>query len=77
MDFIAKYPQIETLQMKYHNPGHSSIKEVDDLHFQIEKAISTCEIWSPVSFIRNFLRVNRELFFLNTISRTSITAVTI
>lgn len=46
--------------MKYSTPGHSCIQEVDNVHSQIEKVMAVSEVWSPVSFLRLLLRVNRR-----------------
>ena len=36
-EFIVKNPNIDVLQQKFCEPGHSSIQEIDNVHSQIEK----------------------------------------
>ncbi len=46
--------------MKYSTPGHSAVQEVDNMHSHIEKAMAVSEVFSPLSFMRVLLRVNRN-----------------
>lgn len=46
--------------MKYSTPGHGSVKDVDNIHSQIEKAFNTSEYYSPVSMMRILLKVNKK-----------------
>ena len=46
--------------MKYSLAGYSCIQEVDNMHQQIELAMRVCEFYSPLSFLRMLLKVNRN-----------------
>ena len=46
--------------MKYSLPGHSCVQEVDNMHKQIEDAMQVAEFYSPISFLRLLLKVNRQ-----------------
>ena len=45
--------------MKYSLAGHSYVQEVDNMHQQIEVAMRVAEFYSPISFLRVLLKVNR------------------
>ena len=45
--------------MKYSLAGHSCVQEVDNMHQQIEVAMRVAEFYSPISFLRVLLKVNR------------------
>ena len=59
-NFILQHQHIESVTMKYSTPGHSCIQEVDNIHSNIEKAMSVAEFYSPVSFIKVLLHANRK-----------------
>ena len=59
-NFILQHQNIESVTMKYSAPGHSCIQEVDNIHSNIEKAMSVAEFYSPVSFIKVLLHANRK-----------------
>ena len=44
--------------MKYSLAGHSCIKEVDEMHQEIEVTMRVTEFYSPLSFLRILLKVN-------------------
>lgn len=46
--------------MKYSVPGHSCIQEIDNTHSQIERSMKNLDVWSPLSFVRVLLQVNRK-----------------
>lgn len=46
--------------MKYSLAGHSCVQEVDNMHKQIEDAMRVAEFYSPISFLRVLLKVNRN-----------------
>jgi hypothetical protein len=60
MIFLKANPNIRSVTFKYSTPGHSCIQEVDNIHSNIEKAMSVSEFYSPVSFLRIMLKVNRK-----------------
>ena len=49
--------------MKYSLAGHSCVQEVDNMHQLIEVAMRVAEFYSPVSFLRLLLKVNRNNLF--------------
>lgn len=59
-DFLNRHPNIHMITMKYSIPGHSCIQVVDNIHSRIEKAMKVADIWSPLSFIRILLKVDRR-----------------
>ena len=59
-DFLKKHPQIDDIVLKYSTAGHLCIQEVHNVHYQIEKALRASEFWSPISFMRIHLAVNRK-----------------
>jgi hypothetical protein len=61
--FLKAHPQITSLTQKFCEPGHSSIQEVDSLHSQIEKAMRTAEVFTPMGFVKLLLAVNRKKKF--------------
>lgn len=58
--FLSKHQKITSLEQKYCEPGHSSIQEVDNLHSQIEKALSVSEVYSPLGLVRLLLAVKEH-----------------
>ncbi|ESO85598.1 hypothetical protein LOTGIDRAFT_155085 [Lottia gigantea] len=59
-EFIRAHPSIKSTTQKFCEPGHSSIQEVDAVHSQIERTLSKCEVYSPVSLMRILPSVNRK-----------------
>ncbi|KAK4875572.1 hypothetical protein RN001_011994 [Aquatica leii] len=62
-DFLTRYPNIRMITMKYSITGHSCIQVVDNIHSRIEKAMKVTDIWSPLSFMRLLLKVERRKSF--------------
>ena len=60
-NFILQHQHIESVTMKFSTPDHSCIQEVDNIHSNIEKAISAAEFYSPVSFIKVLLHAKRKI----------------
>ena len=59
-EYLTRNTKIHQITMKYSTPGHSAVQEVDNMHSQIEKAMALSEFYSPVSFLRLLLKVNRN-----------------
>ena len=53
-----KHPEINIIAQKFCEPGHSSIQEVDNIHSQIDRALSPAEIFSPLGLVRMLPNVN-------------------
>ena len=60
LEYLDSQDQIKKITMKYSLAGHSCVQEVDNMHQQIEAAIRVAEFYSPVSFLRLLLKVNRN-----------------
>ena len=60
LEFLDSQDQIKKITMKYSLAGHSCVQEVDNMHQQIEVAMQVAEFYSPVSFLRLLLKVNRN-----------------
>lgn len=60
LNILNLFPHLSSVTMKFSTPGHSCIQEVDNVHSHIEKVMAVSEFWSPVSFLRLLLRVNRK-----------------
>ena len=60
MLFIQRNPSVTLLTQKFCEPGHSSIQEVDNLHSQIEKVVTNCEIFSPLGLVRVLCKTPRK-----------------
>jgi len=56
-DFIRNNAQIECIEQKFCEPGHSSIQEVDNIHSHIEKGLKVSDIYSPLGLMRALLKV--------------------
>ena len=61
LEFLYQQEKISSIIMKYSIAGHSGVQEVDNMHKQIEDAIKVAEFYSPVSFLRLLLNVNRNI----------------
>ena len=46
--------------MKYSPDGRSCLQEVDNMQKQIEDAMQVSKFYSPISFLRMLLKVNRK-----------------
>ncbi|KAK6183326.1 hypothetical protein SNE40_010828 [Patella caerulea] len=57
--FLKAHLQVQTIEHKFCQPGHSSIQEVDNLHSQIEAVCSKSEMYSPVGLVRMLKMVRR------------------
>ena len=55
--FLKDHPEIGTVTQKFCEPGHSNIQEVDSIHSQIERSLDLADIYSPISLIRQLLRI--------------------
>ena len=64
LEFLYSQEQITEITMKYSLAGHSCVQEVDNMHQQIELAMRVAEFFSPISFLRVLLRVNRTRPFV-------------
>ena len=60
LEYLDRQNQITMITMKYSIAGQSCVKEVDNMHQQIEVAMRVSEFYSPVSFLRILLKVNRS-----------------
>ena len=59
-EVLVKNPNLSFIQQTFCEPGHSAIQEVDNAHSQIERALSSMEIFSPLGLVRSFITVNRN-----------------
>ena len=50
---------VESVTLKYSIGCHGCVQEVDNMHKQIEDAMNVVEFYSPLSFVRLLLNVNR------------------
>ena len=60
LEFLSQSNIITSITMKYSISGHSCVQEVDNMHKQIEDAMRVAEFYSPISFLRVLLKVNRN-----------------
>ena len=60
MSSLKKYPHLECIYQKYSELGHFLIQEVDSAHSAIERHLMRCEVYSPVSLVRQLLAVRRD-----------------
>jgi len=58
--FLSKNPNIQLIEQKFCEPGHSSIQEVDNVHSNIERSMSTAEFFTPIAVIRLLVWVDRK-----------------
>jgi len=56
-DFICCHSQIECIEQKFCEAGHSSIQEVDNIQSHIEKVLNVSDIYSPLSLMRVLMKV--------------------
>ncbi|GFO17039.1 hypothetical protein PoB_004354400 [Plakobranchus ocellatus] len=66
LSFTRAHPHIKILTQKYSEAGHSLVQEVDSVHSAIERHLARCEVFSPVTLIRQLLsfRCNPKLKIL-------------
>ena len=60
LEYLSKQRQINVITMKYSLAGHSCVQEVDNMHQKIEVAMQVTKFYSPLSFLRILLKVNRN-----------------
>ncbi|GFO04062.1 DNA repair protein rhp54 [Plakobranchus ocellatus] len=60
LSFMRAHPHIKILTQKYSEAGHSLVQEVDSVHSAIECHLARCEVFSPVTLIRQLLSVRRN-----------------
>jgi len=60
MLFLQSHPSIKVITQKFCEPGHSDIQEVDNVHSQLEKALQTSEVYSPLGLVRILCKVPRK-----------------
>ena len=60
LKFLAEHSNINKIIQKFGTAGHSPVQEDDNLHSQIEKKMTTNEVFSPVSFIKLLKAVNAK-----------------
>ena len=58
--FMKKHTHIVEIVQKYSESGHSLIQEVDNAHSAIERHLQRCEVYSPLSLIRQLAAVRRD-----------------
>ena len=60
LQFLFNNNHVKSITLKYSITGHSCVQEVDNMHKNIEDAMQVAEFYSPWSFLRLLLRVNRQ-----------------
>ena len=72
-EFLIDHPNIEIIEQKHCEPGHSSIQECDNIHSQIEKSLHSTEIFSPPELVKAMLNVNQcKPFFVYQMQKKAI-----
>ena len=72
-EFLIDHPNTEIIEQKYCEPGHSSIKECDNIYSQIEKSLHSAEIFSPPELVKAMLNVNQcKPFFVYQMQKKNI-----
>lgn len=51
MLFMNNQPSVKIMQ-KFCEPGHSEIQEINNVHSQLEKALQTSEVYSPLGLVQ-------------------------
>ena len=59
-EFLIDHPSIGIIEQKFCQPGHSSIQECDNIHSQMDRALHSAEIFSPLGLVRVMLIGNRK-----------------
>jgi hypothetical protein len=52
MRFLFNHSTVQSITQKFGEPGHSYIKEVDNVYSQIERRRKSTEIYSPVGLLK-------------------------
>ena len=60
LKYLSKQNKIIVVKMKYSLAGHFCVQEVDKMHQENEVVIRVTEFYSPLSFLRILLKVNRK-----------------
>ena len=60
MLFMQSHPSVKMITQKFCEPGHSEIQEIDNIHSQLEKALQTSEVYSPLGLVRILCKVPRK-----------------
>ena len=58
-DVLRTFPRLEKVVMKYCEPGHSTIQEVDAVHSTIEWGLKHLDLFSPLDLVRKLLKVRK------------------
>ena len=58
-DVLREFPRLEKVVMKYCEPGHSTIQEVDAVHSTIERGLKHLDLFSPLHLLRKLLKVRK------------------
>ena len=58
--FLEENPSVKSITQKYSEKGHSYVQEVDAIHSCIEKALSTCEVFSPLGLVKVLTNLRRK-----------------
>lgn len=59
-DTLKKLPHVQSITMKFCEPGHSSIQEVDAVHSAIEHYFAKLEIHSPLTLTRLMIKARKK-----------------
>ena len=60
IEFMTGHPHIASTTMEYSIRGHGCVQEVDNMHKKIGDAMKVREFYSPFSFLRVLLQVDRK-----------------
>ena len=60
LKYLSKQNKIIVVNMKYSLAGHFCVQEVDQMHQENEVVMRVTEFYSPLSFLRILLKVNRK-----------------
>ena len=63
LECLSKQSKKNVVTMKYSLAGHSCVQEVDKMHQEIEVTMRVTEFYSPPSFLRILLKVNRNSLY--------------
>ena len=58
--FLEENPTVKSITQKYSEKGHSCVQEVDAIHSCIEKALSPCEVFSPLGLVKVLTNLRRK-----------------
>ena len=62
LKYLSKQNKIIVVKMKYSLAGHFCVQEVDKMHQENEVVMRVTEFYSPLSFLRILLKVNRNCY---------------